>query len=356
MKINKLDFSNQTIYVGIDVHKKSWTITIRFQGMQLKTYTMDPNPTGLIKYLHRNYPKANYESVYEAGFCGYWIDRKLCAGGIKNIIVSPADVPTKNNEKRRKTDKIDSKKLARELNSGTLDGIYVPSEEDESLRVLNRLRMQLTKDQTRLKNRIKSLLDFIGIKIPENHELQHWSRKFIDHLSQLEMKHKTTKIALEKLIGNLKQVRTELCDIIKNQRAVAREQNNIQRTIEHLQSIPGIGFITAITLYTEIIDIMRFSKIDKLCSYVGLIPAVASSGEKERTLGLSNQQNKFLRNMLIESSWVAVRKDPAMTMAFGNLTKRMSKQEAIIRIAKKMLSRIKYVWQHQTDYVYAVVE
>lgn len=356
MKTNNLDFTNQTISTGIDVHKKSWTVTIMFQGMHLKTFTMDPRPEDLIKYLHRNYPKARYESVYEAGFCGYWIDRKLRAGGINNIIVNPADVPTKNKERRRKSDKIDSKKLARELSNGDLEGIYVPSEEAESLRALNRLRMQFTKDQTRLKNRIKSLLDFIGIKIPENHEMSHWSRRFIDHLSELEMNHKETKIVLDKLIENLIQIRKELSDIIKNLRTIVREQFNVQKTIDHLLSIPGIGFITAITVYTEIIDIMRFSKFDKLSSFVGLMPAVASSGEKEKVLGVSNQQNKFLRSMLIEAAWIAVRNDPAMTMAFGKLIRRMSKQKAVIRIAKKLLSRIKYVWQHQTDYVCAVVE
>lgn len=356
MKIRKLDFTNQTIYIGIDVHKKSWTITIMFQGMLLKTFTMNPEPQELLRHLHNNYPGAKYKSVYEAGFCGYWIDRILRSNGTENIIVNPGDVPTKNNEKRRKTDKIDSRKLARELQSGTLEGIYIPSEEDESLRVLNRLRMQLTKDQARLKNRIKSLLDFVGVKLPENYELKHWSRKFIDYLLALNFKEELIKLALEKLVSNLIQVRAELSDIIKLQRKAVKERNNIQKTIEHLQSIPGIGFITAITLYTEILDIGRFSKFDKLCSYVGLIPAVSSSGEKERTLGISNQQNTYLRNMLIESSWVAVRKDPAMTMTFGNLTQRMSKQKAIIRIAKKMLSRIKYVWQNQTDYTYAVVE
>jgi transposase len=199
-------------------------------------------------------------------------------------------------------------------------------------------------------------LDFVGVKLPENHQLKHWSRKFIDYLLALNFKQELTKLALEKLISNLIQVRAELSDIIKLQRKAVKKHDNIQKTIEHLQSIPGIGFITAITLYTEILDIGRFSKFDKLCSYVGLIPAVSSSGEKERTLGISNQQNTYLRNMLIESSWVAVRKDSAMTMTFGNLTQRMSKQKAIIRIAKKMLSRIKYVWQNQTDYTYSVIE
>ncbi|MHB8338077.1 MAG: hypothetical protein ACYDEE_11740 [Ignavibacteriaceae bacterium] len=73
----KLDFSNQLISVGIDVHKKSWTVTIQIAGQQVKNFSMDPNPEKLSNYLHTNYPGGIYQSVYEAGFCGYWIDRQL---------------------------------------------------------------------------------------------------------------------------------------------------------------------------------------------------------------------------------------------------------------------------------------
>jgi transposase len=111
---------------------------------------MNPDPEELLRYLQRNYPNGNYVSVYEAGFCGYWIDRQLRALGIKNIIVNPADVPTKHKEKRNKSDKIDSRKLARELSNNPIEGIYIPNEENEAIRGLSRLRIKLTKDQTRI--------------------------------------------------------------------------------------------------------------------------------------------------------------------------------------------------------------
>jgi len=355
MKSKQLDFSNQTVFVGIDVHKKSWSITIICFGLKIRTLRIDPNPDILINYLHKNYPGAKYMSVYEAGFCGYWIDRRLRAEGVTNIIVNPADVPTTNKERTSKTDLIDSRKLCRELSTGSLEGIFIPSDEAESLRTLSRLRKQLTKDQARLKNRIKSLLDFTGIKLPEKDELQHWSRKFIDYLSEMEIEQKATKCTLERLLNSLIQMRKEIAGIIKDLRKMVEERPEIAKTIGHLQSIPGIGFVTAITLYTEIINIRRFKKFDKLCNFVGLAPTVLSSGEKEKTLGISNRQNKYLRSLLIESAWIAVRKDPALTLAFGKLTARMSKQEAIIRIAKKLLNRAKYVWQKNQDYAFAVV-
>ena len=119
-------------------------------------------------------------------------------------------------------------------------------------------------------------------------------------------------------------------------------------------SIPGIGFINAITMYTELIDITRFRGIDKLASFVGLVPSVSSSGEKEKTLGLSYRHNKYLRSLIIEASWIAVRKDPLLTHKYNQLIRRMSKQKAIIRIAKKLLSRVQHIWKSNEIYQYAL--
>ena len=357
IKKNKvLDFSNQIISVGIDVHKKSWTVTIQIAGLQVKNFSMDPNPEQLSKYLRTNYPNGIYQSVYEAGFCGYWIDRQLHALGIKNIIVNPADVPTSNKEKTRKTDGVDSRKLARELSSENLTGIYVPCEEHEAERILSRLRIQLTKDQTRLKNRIKSLLNFLGVQLPENIELKHWSGGYISYLHKLEFKYDPVKQTLEQLLKQLSDLRKQLTEVLKLLRKSVNQNERRQKIVNHLLTVPGVGFITAVTLYTEIMEINRFRRFDELSSYVGLAPSTHSSGEKERVIGMSHRQNVHLRNILIESAWVAVRKDPAMTMVFGKLSKRMKKQEAIVRIAKKLLSRIMHVWKQQEDYSLAVVE
>lgn len=355
-KIKELDFSNQLIFVGIDVHKKSWTVTIQIGGIKIKTFSMDPNPEQLSKHLKMNYPKGIYKTVYESGFSGYWIDRKLRSLGIENIIVNAADIPTSNKEKIQKTDKIDSRKLARELENENISGIYIPTEKQEALRTLSRLRMQLTKDQTRIKNRIKSLLYFLGVKFPEDYELKHWSGKFISYLSELELKHPAIKTTLDELIEYLQQVRKQLARVLKKLKAILRENAAANKILNYLETIPGVGFITAATLFTEIMDIKRFNKLDKLSAYVGLSPATHSSGEKEKVLGLSKRQNSFLRTTLIESSWIAVRNDPALTMAFSSLTQRMKKQDAIIRIAKKLLNRIMYVWRNEKEYVCSVVK
>ena len=156
-------------------------------------------------------------------------------------------------------------------------------------------------------------------------------------------------------IEELKTCRSRIVKIVRLLRSYCRELG-IAELIDFLRSVPGIGFVTAVTFYTEIMDIFRFRDLDKLCSYVGLVPTVHSSGEHQWHGRLTNRKNSYLRHMLVEAAWVAVRKDPAMLLAFNEPAKSMSKQKAIIRIARKLLNRIRYVWLHQQLYITAVEE
>ena len=354
-KNTEVDFSNQKFYIGLDVHKKSWKITVRTNQMELKTLSMNPQPEELVKYLQKNYPEGEYLSVYEAGFCGYWIDKQLRQLGIRNIVVNGADVPSKSKERINKDDIIDSRKLARELENGTLQGIYIPSDYYEGIRSLCRLRYSVTKEQTRIKTRIKSLLTYYGKDFPENYECKNWSGRFINFLEGIEFNQVTAKQTLNHLLKELRDKKQRLAEIIRELRDSTKEAG-IGEKIKQIMSIPGISFITAITFYTEIMDMKRFKRLDELCSFVGLVPATHSSGDRERVLGLSNRQSKYLRNLLFESSWVAVRNDPALTMKFGELTKRMVKQKAIVRIARKILNRMRHIWLNDTEYVKALIQ
>ncbi len=356
MKNNELNFIGQDFYIGIDVHKKSWDLTIRSNGLKIKEFSMNPSPKQLSKYLNKNYPNGNYFSAYEAGFSGFWADRQLRALGINNIVVNPADVPSRSKERRRKNDRIDSGKLSRELSVGNLEGIYIPTKEEESLRILVRLREQLKKDQTRQKNRIKSLLNFIGVKLSEDIETKHWSKIYIAALRELPIEQAETKQALNELLDNLENIRIQIARIIKDLREKVFSEAEVKRIMVFLLSVPGVGFITAITFYSEIFDIKRFKKLDELAAYIGLAPAVYSSGQKEKVLGLSKQRNKYLRNLLIESTWVAIRQDPALQMSYGKLCKKMPATKAIIKMSKKLLNRMRHVWIQEEKYVLSVVE
>jgi transposase len=313
---------------------------------------MNPSPSELVSYMNRNYPGGKYHSVYEAGFSGYWIHRELIKLGFENSITNAADVPTTNKEKDRKSDPIDSAKLSRELENQSLTGIYIINQEQEGLRSLYRLYSQYTKRNTQIKNRIKSLLNFTGIKIPERFEDSYWSKNYINMLRQINIAEDTVRIVLNDHIDELEHTRQKRLTLLRNIRIICK---NIS-TIQYLRTVPGVGLITAFVLYVELVDIKRFKSLDKIQSYIGFVPSTSSSGEKEQVKGITNRHNKFLRNIIIESAWVAVRMDPALTSAYNQLTKRLTKQRAIVRIAKKLVNRIRWVWLHQQEYVPGLVE
>jgi transposase len=199
------------------------------------------------------------------------------------------------------------------------------------------------------------LLYNYGITIPKEHlSNSRWSGYFIHWLKSVKLNSSAGQYTLDNLLMQLEQTREHLKNVLKQLREES-ENENITAVISSLRSVPGIAFITAMSLYTEIIDIKRFKRFDELCSFVGLVPSVYSSGETEYTRGISFRHNKFLRPLLIEAAWTAVRKDPALTLRFNELIKQMPRQKAIIRIAKKILRRIRHVWLNQEEYITALV-
>ena len=77
-----LDWLGQHIFVGLDVHKRSWIVAIVTELTDFKTFTQPPSVKLLVSYLHRHFPNATYHCVYEAGYCGFWIHDQLRAHGI----------------------------------------------------------------------------------------------------------------------------------------------------------------------------------------------------------------------------------------------------------------------------------
>jgi len=96
-------------------------------------------------------------------------------------------------------------------------------------------------------------------------------------------------------------------------------------------------------ILTELETINRFESFDKLCSFIGLIPTTHSSGEKENIGEITHRGNSFLRGALVESAWIAARMDLALNKSYHDYCKRMEANKAIIRIARKLLNRIRFV-------------
>jgi transposase len=345
-----VDFTNKVLYVGIDVHKKRWQVAVFLEGIVLSNVSIDASADALIKYLHKHYGNANFNCVYECGPFGFNLCRHLWAAGMDCIVVNPADIPGTDKEKRSKTDPIDARKLARHHAAALLQAVHVPSEKLKKQRTIIRFRKKLWGDLGRTKNRLKSELMFQGIMLPQQFDNPHWSHNFINWIIQQAHNDEYLKDVLLLMVEQVQALRSLL---LKTERKL-RElmwSNEYKHNSELLRTIPGVGPLTAMLFLLEVGDVNRFKSFDALNNFVGFCPDSDSSGENEKHTGITKRRHNALRTALVESAWQLVRRDAAMFNHYQQLAKRMKKQKAIIRIARKLLRRMRAVMLSQRVYL-----
>jgi transposase len=348
-KFNKsVDFSGHNVYSGLDVHGKSWVTTILFDDIEHRRFTLPPEPMALYNYLSSHFPGANYFSAYEAGFCGYHHHRKLLELGIQNIVINAADLPVTNKEKMNKNDHVDSRRIAQALQKNELKAIYIFGPEHEQFRSLFRMRWRAAKEHRRVKNRIRSFLYYYGINPPAHFKPEYWPVGFIHWLNGITMPTGAGTLSLKYLLKAYQNTREQLLEVTRQLRHEVKI--HYPDLYKLLMTVPGIGPIVAMCLIAEIGDITRFKSYRHFSSYIGFIPNSHQSGEKDPKGRLTYRSNKYLRSMLVEASWVAMRHDPALLKYYRERIGKYKSQFVIIKVAHKLLNRVRQVWISQNPY------
>lgn len=332
------NYTGKDVFIGIDVHKKSYSIYCICNREKAKSWNMEASPAQLIEQLKRYFPGARLHTVYEAGFSGYALHRLLEESGIKNIVVNPGSVETATRD-RVKTDKRDAKKLAEQLSDNRLKSIYIPSAEEERLRLLTRLRATIVKDRARIACRIKSKLFQFGCNeevIDDTPASIKWIKKLQGEDFPTELKYVIDYLCRQwlQLTLDLKEVNKEL---IKQSKA----NPELSGLEEIYRSTPGIGNLSAKELSRELGTLSQFSSNKHAYSFIGLTPSESSSGEKRRQGGISHCGRPRLRHLLIEVAWRCTARDAEMNKKFTELAYRRGKKRAIVAIARILIGRLR---------------
>ncbi len=140
--MGKYDYTGKRVFMGIDVHKKTYSCVSVCEGHVVKKDTMPADPQILTTYIKNNFSGAQLETAYEAGFSGFHLHRQLTATEIKNYVIHPGSIEVASRD-RVKTDKRDAKKIAIQLAAGRLKCIYIPTLEEEAKRSASRLRSNI---------------------------------------------------------------------------------------------------------------------------------------------------------------------------------------------------------------------
>jgi transposase len=172
----------------------------------------------------------------------------------------------------------------------------------------------------------------------------------MEWLKTIKMQEVSGDSAIKSLICEAEDMRKVLLSVTRYIRELSQTEF-YKNDYELIFGIPCIGLITGMSFLTEIEDIKRFPSSDHLAGFVGLVPSCHSSGEKENNGEITSRAHNLMREMIVESAWIAAGKDPALHLAFCTLCKRMEPNKAIIRIARKLLNRIYYMLKNKTKYV-----
>jgi transposase len=288
-----------TLFVGMDVHKDSVSIAVVGEQQPLRvTVTLPNEPGRLRQHFGRLRKEGELRACYEAGSCGYEIQRLLASMGIACEVVAPGLIPVRTGD-RVKTDRRDAEKLARLHRAGELTSIRVPSQAEEALRDLCRCREDVREDVIRERHRLlKFLLRHGRVFTDGKHwTLAHWqwlrSQRFDEPAAQTTLLEYRAR--LEASLARLVVMDQEL--------AALAEREPYKTPVARLRCLRGIDTLSAIVLVAEICDFKRFSHPRELMAFLGLVPREHSSGGKQRRGSITKAGNSHARRILVEASW-----------------------------------------------------
>ncbi len=344
-RIENMFFDKKELFVGIDVHKVKWVVTIRTYDLELKTFSMSPLADELERHLKKNYPGALFKFVYECCFSGFWIYDYFFEKGYSIIVTPPNRIYKDGNT--IKTDKIDSRKLAFQHSRGLLREVVVPSKIVREYKYIFRIYDKQKMRKGQIVRQIKAMLE------QKNHPFkwEKWNKGLVEKLKSLSFEGEIFNLKFKKLINEYEYVVDQITD---SEKMIERFEEDplIGKRIKLLEKIKGIGIISAARLTVYLFDRKdRFENSEKLSHYLGLTPTERSSGETVSRGKSGLYGNKQLRTIIIQLAWITVRKDGALLDKFERVYKRSgSKQKAIVAVARKLMTKIFAVINKEKEY------
>jgi transposase len=281
----------EEIFVGLDLHlRKTQGTAMLANGRIIKQDRFESNREKLKEFL-QDFPKGTKVALECLGFCWPWIDF-IESLGYDVKLANPLKI--KQRAEDVKSDKIDSEILAHLLRVNWLPTSYLPSKEMRLLRNILRHRLFRVKLLTALKNRTWS-----------EFRKRNIDKEIPSSLKTKKGRELAISFEIYEVDQNIHAINLLDLQVKRIEKLLMNKYSNI-KPVKILQKIPGIGLITALTLYAEICDIERFSSPEKLAKYAGLVPRVKQTSEYIK-IGRETKGNKWLKWILIEASWSHLR-------------------------------------------------
>ena len=288
-------------YIGLDVHKETIAVALAegsTRGEVLGYGQITNTPAALTRLSGKlSRPGRVLRFCYEAGPCGYGIQRHLAAAGHNCVVVAPSLIPRKPGD-RIKTDRRDAINLAGLHRAGALTAVWVPDPAHEAMRDLARARLAAVRSLRQARQQLSGFLLRHGC----HYSRSAWTLMHRRWLAGLRFEQPAHHIVLEDCIATI-EAATARRDRLTAQIEVMLADWVLAPVVHALQSLRGLALVAAATVIAELGDITRFTNPRQLMAYLGLVPSEHSSGGTRRQGGVTKAGNATARRMLVEAAW-----------------------------------------------------
>jgi transposase len=292
--------TKSTTIIGFDQHAATTVAAVLLPGHRtpaLHSLTSD-SPT-ILRFIERVRRQGRVQCCYEAGPCGFELQRACAAHAIPCDVIAPSLIPRRPGD-RVKTDRRDAGQLAVLYRAGALTAIHIPTEQEEAARDLLRCREDIRVDLLRARHRLSKFLlrhgrRFTATKKAWTKRHAAWLQAQRWPLPALEQTHQAYVRAVDEAVGRLHAIETELRDLLTIEPLRAR--------VERLRCFRGIDDLTALTIAAELGDARRFPSAPRVMAFTGLVPSEHSSGTTQARGAITKTGNAHLRRVLVESAW-----------------------------------------------------
>lgn len=289
-----------TAIVAFDQHAATTVAAVLLPGARTPAFhPLTSDSATIVRFIERLQRQRAVQCCYEAGPCGFELQRALTARRIPCDVIAPALIPRRSGD-RIKTDRRDAGQLAILYRAGALTAIHIPTEQEEAARDLLRCREDIRADLLRARHRLSKFLlrhgrRFTATKKAWSRRHETWLRAQTWAVPALDQTHRAYLRGVDEVLARLRDVEIELRDLLTLEPLRAR--------VQRLRCFRGIDDLTALTIAAELGDPRRFATAPSTMAFVGLVPSEHSSGTKRAQGGITKTGNAHLRRVLVESAW-----------------------------------------------------
>ena len=321
---------NVNHYIGFDVHKKSINYCVKMaDGQIVEEGRLRATHDALRRWAGRR--QEPWRGAMEATLFSGWIYDTLKPLAAELQMGHPAMMKAIGASKK-KNDKIDSRKIADLVRCNLLPACYVAPAEMRELRRLLRYRNVVVAQGVRMKNKMSGLLMEVGAEY--NKQQLHGKKYFTELMGNLEEVPESVKDLLRLSRGALEMFEATQRQLLDR----LRKEPRLVERVAVLESIRGVGEVTALTWALEICDPQRFRSIADAESYCGLTSALDCSADKQHRRPISKQRNGHLQTVLIEAAKLAPRWNPQLAQVHERELERGNRNRATLAVARKLVA------------------